>query len=54
MIKRLLITIYEYIMINHNTIDIFDKHCGTWGTGALFWGMKRSKKGSLQTMLQNS
>ena len=46
MIKRLIITLFEYIMLNYNTIDIFGKYCGKWGNWALFWGKKRSKKGS--------
>ena len=38
-------TLYEYIMLNHNTIDIFGKYCGIWRTWALFWGHKKVQKG---------
>ena len=38
-------TLYEYIMLNHDTIDIFGKYCGIWGTWALFLGHKKVQKG---------
>ena len=38
-------TLYEYIMSNHDTMDMFGKYCGIRGTWALFWGHKRVPKG---------
>ena len=39
-------TLYEYIMSNHETINMFGKYWGIQGTLALFWAIKGSQKGS--------
>ena len=37
--------LYECIMSNHETMNMFGKYYGIWGTWALFWGIKSVQKG---------